>query len=130
MNQTESEFMTIKRKRKEENEFDANELTSVILTKQQESCVKYRGQARKDLVIRSAAGGGKSVVLVNRAREFLKEARQIKNKNSIAVFTHNHVLAQYLKEQIISDLVLKLSLMDTNKLRKRAAVISGIIELD
>ena len=40
------------------------------------------------------------------------------------------ILSDHEKEQIISDLVLKLSLMDTNKLRKRAAVISGIIELD
>ena len=96
MGNGESDYMSI----------DGNDngiIEELVLTKQQESCVKYRGQARKDLVIRSAAGGGKSVVLVNRAREFLKEARQINNKNSIAVFTHNHVLAHYLKEQIISD---------------------------
>lgn len=34
------------------------------------------------------------------------------------------------KEQLISDLVLKLSLLDTKKLRKRASIISEIIELD
>lgn len=70
----------------------------IILTKEQRSCVDYVGDKRKDLVIRSAAGGGKSLVLIERAAKYLKEAKQNGYKNSVAIFTYNHVLASALKE--------------------------------
>ena len=70
----------------------------IILTKEQQNCVDYSGDKRKDLVIRSAAGGGKSLVLIDRALQFLKDARVKNRANAVAVFTYNHVLANYLKE--------------------------------
>ena len=36
----------------------------IELTKEQQNCVDYVGDKRKDLVVRSAAGGGKSLVLL------------------------------------------------------------------
>ena len=51
----------------------------IELTKEQQTCVDYVGDKRKDLVIRSAAGGGKSLVLLNRAMKYLKE-------NSVVVY--------------------------------------------
>ncbi len=70
----------------------------IELTKEQQNCVDYVGDKRKDLVIRSAAGGGKSLVLLQRAMNYLKEAKAQGRKNAVAVFTYNHVLANYLKE--------------------------------
>lgn len=70
----------------------------IQLTKEQQSCVDYVGDKRKDLVVRSAAGGGKSLVLMQRAMKYLIEAKAQKRKNAVAIFTFNHVLANYLKE--------------------------------
>lgn len=70
----------------------------IELTIEQQNCVDYVGDKRKDLVIRSAAGGGKSLVLLQRAMNYLKEAKAQDRQNAIAVFTYNHVLANYLKE--------------------------------
>ena len=70
----------------------------IELTREQQNCVDYVGDKRKDLVIRSAAGGGKSLVLLQRAMNYLKEAKAQNRPNAIAVFTYNHVLANYLKE--------------------------------
>lgn len=70
----------------------------IELTEEQKTCVNYIGDKRKDLVIRSVAGGGKSLVLLQRAMNFLKEAKIAGQKNAVAVFTYNHVLANYLKE--------------------------------
>lgn len=70
----------------------------IELTKEQQICVDYVGDKRKDLVIRSAAGGGKSLVLLQRAMNYLREAKTQGRKNAVAVFTYNHVLANYLKE--------------------------------
>ena len=70
----------------------------IILTKEQKKCVDYVGNIRKDLVVRSAAGGGKSLVLIERAAKYLEEAKQNGRTNSIAIFTYNHVLASCLKE--------------------------------
>lgn len=71
---------------------------TITLTEEQQSCANYVGDKRKDLVIRSVAGGGKSLVLLQRAMNYLNEAKELKRKHSIAVFTYNHVLANYLKE--------------------------------
>lgn len=70
----------------------------IKLTKEQQSCVDYVGDKRKDLVIRSAAGGGKSLVLLERAMNYLKEAKANGKKKAVAVFTYNQVLAVCLKE--------------------------------
>lgn len=70
----------------------------IELTKEQQNCVDYVGDKRKDLVIRSAAGGGKSLVLLQRAMNYLKEAKAQGRKNAVVIFTYNHVLASYLKE--------------------------------
>ena len=70
----------------------------IELTKEQQTCVDYVGDKRKDLVIRSAAGGGKSLVLLNRAMKYLKEAKAEGRKNAVVIFTYNHVLASYLME--------------------------------
>ena len=70
----------------------------IILTKEQRSCVDYVGDKRKDLVIRSAAGGGKSLVLLERAMRYLKDAKVNGNRRAIAIFTYNQVLAACLKE--------------------------------
>lgn len=70
----------------------------IELTKEQQICANYIGEKRKDLVIRSVAGGGKSLVLLQRAINYLKDAKLTDKKKSIALFTYNHVLANYLKE--------------------------------
>ena len=70
----------------------------IQLTKEQQNCVDYIGDKRKDLVIRSAAGGGKSLVLIERAMRYLKEAKSNGKKNGVAIFTYNHVLASCLRE--------------------------------
>ena len=70
----------------------------ILLTKEQQGCVDYIGDKRKDLVIRSAAGGGKSLVLMQRAMKYLSEAKSSGKKRAVAIFTYNHVLANYLKE--------------------------------
>lgn len=70
----------------------------IQLTKEQQGCVDYIGDKRKDLVIRSAAGGGKSIVLMSRALKYLAEAKTQGRKNAVAIFTYNHVLANYLTE--------------------------------
>lgn len=72
----------------------------IILTKEQQACVDYVGSKNKNLAIRSCPGGGKTIVLVKRAIEYLKVARINNKKRYIAVFTHNRVLANYLKELI------------------------------
>lgn len=69
-------------------------------TKEQKDCIQYVGDKRKDLVIRSAAGGGKSLALLQRAMNYLVEAKANNTKHSIVVFTYNHVLANYLKEWV------------------------------
>lgn len=70
----------------------------IVLTKEQQGCVNYVGDKRKDLVIRSAAGGGKTLVILGRALEYLQKAKSQNNWHSIAVFTYNHVLATVIKE--------------------------------
>lgn len=70
----------------------------IQLTKEQQGCVDYIGDRRKDLVVRSAAGGGKSIVLMSRAIKYLAEAKSQGRKNAVAIFTYNHVLASYLTE--------------------------------
>lgn len=70
----------------------------IQFTKEQLGCINYVGNKRKDLVIRSAAGGGKSLVLIQRARFYLEEAKKTGKKNSVIIFTYNHVLAKWLEE--------------------------------
>lgn len=60
----------------------------IKLTKEQQNCVDYVGDKRKDLVIRSAAGGGKSLVLLQRAMNYLKEAKAQGRKNAVVIFTY------------------------------------------
>lgn len=48
----------------------------IKFTKEQMGCVNYVGDKRKDLVIRSAAGGGKSLVLIQRAKAYLDETKK------------------------------------------------------
>lgn len=71
---------------------------NIQLTKEQQDCVEYVGDKRKDLVIRSAAGGGKSLVLMERAMKYLKEEKAVGQKKAVAIFTYNHVLASSLRE--------------------------------
>lgn len=70
----------------------------IKFTKEQMSCVNYTGDKKKDLVIRSAAGGGKSLVLIQRAKIYLNEAKRMNRKNAVVIFTYNHVLAKWLGE--------------------------------
>ena len=70
----------------------------IKFTKEQMGCINYVGDKRKDLVIRSAAGGGKSLVLIQRAKVYLDEAKKSGKKNAVVIFTYNHVLAKWLVE--------------------------------
>ena len=70
----------------------------IQFTKEQQGCVDYIGDKRKDLVVRSAAGGGKSLVLMQRAMRYLAEAREANQSNAVIIFTYNRVLAEYIKE--------------------------------
>jgi hypothetical protein len=70
----------------------------IKFTKEQMNCVNYIGDKRKDLIIRSAAGGGKSLVLIQRAKVYLDEAKRTGRKNAVAIFTYNHVLAKWIGE--------------------------------
>jgi len=70
----------------------------IIFTKQQMGCVNYAGDKRRDLVIRSAAGGGKSLVLIQRAKNYLEEAKRMDRERAVVIFTYNHVLARWLYE--------------------------------
>lgn len=70
----------------------------IKFTKEQMGCVNYIGDKKKDLVIRAAAGGGKSLVLIQRAKVYLDEAKKTGKKNAVVIFTYNHVLAKWLSE--------------------------------
>jgi superfamily I DNA/RNA helicase len=70
----------------------------ITFTNEQVGCINYVGDKRKNLVIRSAAGGGKSLVLIQRAKVYLDEAKRTGKKNSVVIFTYNHVLAKWLEE--------------------------------
>lgn len=70
----------------------------IKFTKEQMGCINYVGDKRKDLVIRSAAGGGKSLVLIQRAKAYLDEAKKSGKRNAVVIFTYNHVLAKWLGE--------------------------------
>ena len=75
----------------------------IKLTKEQQTCVDYVGDKRKDLVIRSAAGGGKSLVLLNRAMKYLKDrglsAETIRKFGLGYAGQYSDSLSRYLKKQ-------------------------------
>jgi len=70
----------------------------ITYTKEQQSCINYEGVKRKDLLIRAAAGGGKSLVMMARAKKYIEEARKADRKNSVIIFTYNNVLVSVIKE--------------------------------
>lgn len=67
-------------------------------TEEQQKCINYKGVKRKDLLIRAAAGGGKSLVLMARAKRYIEEAKRTGKKNAVIIFTYNNVLVQVIKE--------------------------------
>lgn len=71
---------------------------NIIYTKEQQKCINYQGVKRKDLLIRAAAGGGKSLVLLARAKKYIEEAKASGTHNAVIVFTYNNVLVQVIKE--------------------------------
>lgn len=70
----------------------------ITYTTEQQGCINYKGVKRKDLLIRAAAGGGKSLVLMARAKNYIEEAKRTGKKNAVIIFTYNNVLVQVLKE--------------------------------
>lgn len=71
---------------------------TITYTIEQQGCINYKGVKRKDLLIRAAAGGGKSLVLMARAKKYIEEAKKSGKKNAVIIFTYNNVLVQVLKE--------------------------------
>ena len=69
----------------------------IILTKEQESCLNYKGE--KTLLVKGIAGAGKSVVIQNLARKLLTGISK-SDVNAIAIFTFNNTLNAYTKELI------------------------------
>lgn len=69
----------------------------MILTKEQESCLNYRGD--KTLLIKGVAGAGKSVVIKEMARRLMARASE-GSKTEVAIFTFNHILNSYTKELV------------------------------
>ncbi|MBQ7864188.1 MAG: UvrD-helicase domain-containing protein [Lachnospiraceae bacterium] len=70
----------------------------ITYTIEQQGCINYKGVKRKDLLIRAAAGGGKSLVLMARAKKYIEEAKKNGVKNAVIIFTYNNVLVQVIKE--------------------------------
>lgn len=71
---------------------------TITYTIEQQGCINYKGVKRKDLLIRAAAGGGKSLVLMARAKKYIEEAKKNGRKNAVIIFTYNNVLVQVIKE--------------------------------
>ena len=69
----------------------------IILTKEQQSCLNYAGN--KTLLVKGAAGAGKSIVIQNLAKKLL-EASTGAEKNNIAIFTFNNTLTAYTREAL------------------------------
>lgn len=62
------------------------------LTSEQESCVNYQGEKAPNLTVKGAAGSGKSIVIMQRAKKLLEQYSE-QEKNKIAIFTYNNTLA-------------------------------------
>ena len=67
----------------------------IELTKEQESCIRYTGN--RTLLVKGAAGSGKSLVIENLARKYVSEYSSNKN-NRVAIFTFNNTLAAATQE--------------------------------
>lgn len=68
----------------------------VILTHDQASCVEFKGE-KTQLIVKGAAGAGKSLVLMSRATKLMKEY-QSGMKKGILVLTYTNSLTSYAKE--------------------------------
>lgn len=62
------------------------------LTQEQESCVNYQGDKAPNLTVKGAAGSGKSIVIMQRAKKLLEQYSE-EETNKIAIFTYNNTLA-------------------------------------
>lgn len=67
----------------------------IVLTKEQESCLNYKGD--RTLMVKGVAGAGKSVVIQSFAKKLIAESKGECKKN-IAIFTFNNTLNAYTKE--------------------------------
>ncbi len=68
----------------------------IELTTDQVSCLSFSG-AKTQLIVKGAAGSGKSVVLMSKAIKLLK-SYELGMRNGIAIFTYTKSLASYAKE--------------------------------
>ena len=71
------------------------------LTKEQASCVNFKGD-RTQLVVKGSAGSGKSVVLMTKALKLIKEMEP-GQKNGILMLTYTNSLVAYMKEKLDRD---------------------------
>lgn len=72
----------------------------IVLTKEQESCLNYKGD--RTLMVKGVAGAGKSVVLQGLAKKLMMETTE-NHGNNIAIFTFNNTLNAYTKELLGED---------------------------
>ncbi len=68
----------------------------IELTTDQVSCLRFNGE-KSQLIVKGAAGSGKSVVLMSKAIKLLK-SYELGMRNGIAIFTYTKSLASYAKE--------------------------------
>lgn len=68
----------------------------IELTIDQASCLRFNGE-KTQLIVKGAAGSGKSVVLMSKAIKLLK-SYELGMHNGIAIFTYTKSLASYAKE--------------------------------
>lgn len=68
----------------------------IVLTKEQENCLNYKGD--RTLLVKGAAGSGKSVVIQTMAKKLLEKYSEKEDANNIAIFTFSNTLNAYIKE--------------------------------
>lgn len=73
----------------------------VQLTKEQAACVNYKSD-KKQLAVKGAAGSGKSLVLMAKAKSYMRSYAPGK-KNNIVIFSHTNSLTNYVKEYLDPD---------------------------
>lgn len=73
----------------------------IQLTKEQAACVNYKSE-KTQLTVKGAAGSGKSLVLMAKAKSYMRNYAPNK-KNNIVVFSHTNSLTNYAKEYLDPD---------------------------
>ena len=69
----------------------------IQLTIEQQSCIDYKGLKAPNLTVKGAAGSGKSIVILAKAKKFLEEYATDK-RNKVVIFSYNNTLSASARE--------------------------------